>query len=174
MSYYPSFKDRSDVIEYLINESEEDFNPEELAELSNEDLFDELLRREGVIGFTYFILGAVKALDLGPKATTPAASKKVKVLAKTEGPSTWVWVISYNNRKFRITSTFTNGTPLGFNYKCCLSVMAPSGTWSNVTDNREIGLRWENLYYLDPEDPRKAEQAKKAYEAFLKYVKAVY
>lgn len=71
MSYYPSFEDRSDVIEYLINESEEDFNPEELAELSNEDLFDELLRWEGVIGFTYFILGAVKALGLGKEEDQP-------------------------------------------------------------------------------------------------------
>lgn len=103
----------------------------------------------------------------------PTAKSKIKVLHRTEGPSIWEWVISYNDHKFQIYTAHTNGTPLGFNYKCSLSIMTPSGTWSHIADNLELGFEWDNLYWSHDEQ-KKAQVAQDAYERFIKYVKAVY
>lgn len=58
------FTDRSDIIEYLLNEGYDSCSIEELESIDDESLFEELLVWEGIVGFTDEILSAVKALDL--------------------------------------------------------------------------------------------------------------
>jgi hypothetical protein len=49
--------------------------------------------------------------------------------------------------------------------------MLPDGTFSNLVDCSDLGVRWQNQYFIQNIDP---ENNKRAIEAFKDYVKKVY
>lgn len=55
-------KERQNVIDYLVRESEGDWSEEELAAMSNFELMDTYLTWNGIIGFTSDIMETVNAI----------------------------------------------------------------------------------------------------------------
>lgn len=83
----------------------------------------------------------------------------------------YIQVFRYNGKKFRIRIDHENGKPCGFNYKCCVAIMLPDGTFSNLVDNNDLQVTWENQYYLRICEKSNNERAEKA---FKDYVEKVY
>lgn len=83
----------------------------------------------------------------------------------------YMQVFRYNGKKFRIRIEHTNGKPLGFNYKCCVGIMLPDGTFSNLVDNQDLNISWENQYYIQHIEKRNNEKAE---NAFKEYIEKVY
>ena len=98
----------------------------------------------------------------------------MKVLFTNPDPKHYVENFQFNDKKFKINVTHCNGDCLGFNYKCCLSIMIENGTFSYLEDNNTIGTRlYANLYYLN--DVAKIETVNKGVvKAFKDFVKKIY
>ena len=101
------------------------------------------------------------------------AHQDIEVLYQNGDTSSkeYMLVFKYNGMRFRIRIQHKNGTPLGFNYKCCLQVMLPDGTFANLVDCSDLRVRWQNQYFIQNIDQ---ENNKRAIEAFKDYVKKVY
>lgn len=69
---------------------------------------------------------------------------KIKIGKNYNYSSTYYEVLEYNGKKFKIYIEFSNGDCLGFNSKCCLSVMNNSGSWDKIVDNRQLGFTHNN------------------------------
>lgn len=100
-------------------------------------------------------------------------NEKFEVLYQTNDISSknYMLIFKFNERKFRIRIEHSNGAPCGFNYKCCLAIMIPDGTFSNLVDNRDLGINWENQYVLTHIE---AQNNLRAETAFKNYVEKVY
>ena len=85
---------------------------------------------------------------------------------------TSIW--AFNGHKFSIHIEYTNGDPLGFNYKNCSSIMAQDGTWQRIADNREVGTSGENMYFLSAGDKRIDRFIQDSIDAHLDYIQSVY
>lgn len=83
----------------------------------------------------------------------------------------YLQIFKYNGKKFRIKILHENGTPCGFNCKCCLSIMLPDGTFSNLVDNNDLQVKWESQYFLNIIEKTNNERVEKA---FKDYVEKVY
>lgn len=101
--------------------------------------------------------------------------KKVNIGKNSSYKTTYYEIVEHNDKKFLIYVEFSNGDCLGFNRKCCLSVMNTSGSWDGVVDNRELGFNHENDKgtYCNDGILKDALLKMKANE-FKKYIKAVY
>lgn len=80
--------------------------------------------------------------------------------------------VEHNGRKFRISLLISNGDPIGFNHKCCFSVMTQDGDFKDVADNRELGIRFSNDYHAPV--VYKEEQMKRAAKEFESFIKKLY
>ena len=85
-------------------------------------------------------------------------------------------VFEHNGKKFLALVKADNGTPIGFNSDCCLKVMTSDGDWSNVVDNRLIGVRFsrDSVYYGSAGDTPKKALLEEPVLAFKDYVRKVY
>ena len=83
-------------------------------------------------------------------------------------------IFSFNKKKFKIDVVHENGAPCGFNYKCCLSVMRDDGSFEHVVDNKMIGFKYKNYYFLDDNDKNIIDINNNASKAFKDFVKKVY
>lgn len=99
---------------------------------------------------------------------------EMKVLYEVKTLKNFMRIFEYHDHKFKIKIQHRNGTPLGFNYNCCLMIMAPDGTFKDVVDSRMLECGYMNRYVLDEGDYRLKEINDKAIKAFYDYVKAVY
>jgi hypothetical protein len=104
---------------------------------------------------------------------------KLKTLWENPDPRNFTRIVELNSdndgpsRKFRIRICHRNGTPIGFNTNCCLSVMTLDGDWSNILDDIMAGVHWKNDY-LERDNKRLEANNRPAIAAFEKYIKAVY
>lgn len=96
----------------------------------------------------------------------------MKTLFEFKGESKLTRFVEYNGRKFRIHCEISNGDCVGFNSKCCLSVMSSDGDFKNVTDNRSIGIEMKNDYHARPAEKRRLMDA--AAEGFEQFIKKIY
>ena len=80
--------------------------------------------------------------------------------------------VEHNGRKFRIYVELSNGDPLGFNHKCCFSVMTTDGDFKQVEDNRALGIRCPNDYHAAP--TYKEEIMKRVVLEFESFIKKLY
>lgn len=69
-------------------------------------------------------------------------ASKFITLFQNLNPKNRVEIFSFNGKKFRIDLLHRNGTPLGFNSNCCLSIMKDDGTLSHIADNKAVGCRF--------------------------------
>ena len=84
-------------------------------------------------------------------------------------------VVEHNGKKFLIYVEGSNGDCIGFNRKCCLSIMTSEGTWEHVVDNYSLNFpdNQSSIYYSHSATEKKiliAENVKQ----FKDYIKAVY
>ena len=104
-----------------------------------------------------------------------ANAEKLSLIYAVDEPKHYMRIYEWHDRKFKIVSEHTNGDPLGFNYKCALSIMVPDGTWKGLEDNRSLQIKdWHNEYVLNNGDARIAKANKSAHDAFVRYIKTVY
>ena len=96
-----------------------------------------------------------------------------KTLWESKNHKIYTLIFEYNGRKFRIYCEHTNGAPLGFNYKCCLDVMKPDGTFAHVVDNNMVEVNWKNEY-CSVGDSRRKENNEIAIKAFKEFVEKIY
>lgn len=82
----------------------------------------------------------------------------------------YMQVFRFNGKKFRIRIEHSNGSPCGFNYKCCVAIMLPDGTFSNLVDNYDIKASWENQYCIQHIDKKVNERAEKAFKEYIEKV----
>lgn len=80
--------------------------------------------------------------------------------------------VEHNSRKFKIYVEISNGDPLGFNHKCCLSVMSADGDFKEVVDNRQIDAFYRNDYHAP--HIRKLEIMKASINDFKAFIKQLY
>lgn len=80
--------------------------------------------------------------------------------------------VEHNGRKFKIYVAISNGDCVGFNHKCCLSVMAADGDFKEVVDNRQIGVYYSNDYLIP--GPVMIERMKKSVSGFESFIKKLY
>lgn len=107
--------------------------------------------------------------------TKKSDTEKMKTIYKVDDPKHFMRIVGWNGRRFKIVSEHTNGDPCGFNYKCCVSIMTPEGTWVHLEDNRSLQItEWHNQYILDKDDPRVQSANLRAYIAFTEYIRSVY
>ena len=100
--------------------------------------------------------------------------KKVKVEAKSTTICTYYEVVEHNGKKFLIYIEFSNGDIIGFNKKCCLSVMNPNGSWDYIVDNKQLGFVSNNdLYYAHNAQDKTIAMNDIALK-FRDYIKAIY
>lgn len=83
----------------------------------------------------------------------------------------YMQIFKFNGRKFRIQIEHSSGMACGFNHECCLAIMLPDGTFSNLVDNHDLGINWENQYMLVH---IQAQNNSMAETAFKNYVEKVY
>ena len=83
-------------------------------------------------------------------------------------------VVRYGKRIFRILCEHVNGSTIGFNSHCCLSIMDSDGAWKNVADNRQIGFSFVQEYLRNEDDVKVQIQNRNAYNTFVEYIKKVY
>jgi len=101
--------------------------------------------------------------------------KKVSIGKDYNYKTTYYEVVKYNNKKFLIYVEFSNGNCIGFNHKCCLSVMNENGSWDNVVDNNQLGFGSENdLGTYCKDNKVKDNLLKRKADEFKKYIKAIY
>lgn len=101
--------------------------------------------------------------------------KKINIGKNSSYSTTYYEVVEHNDKKFLIYVEFSNGDCLGFNRKCCLSVMNTSGSWDRIVDNRELGFNHENDKGTYSNDGiLKDALLKKEANEFKKYIKAIY
>lgn len=95
--------------------------------------------------------------------------------ARTQENLTHYEVVEHNGKKFLIYVEGSNGDCLGFNRKCCLSIMIENGTWERIVDNEELGFlhRNQDLYYGN-DNIYKNSIVKEIVKHFKDYIKAVY
>ena len=92
----------------------------------------------------------------------------MKTLFEFKGESKLTRFVEYNGRKFRIYCEISNGDCVGYNRKCCLSIMSSDGDFKDVTDNRSIGIEMKNDYHARVgEKMRIMEAAAKGFEQFI-------
>jgi hypothetical protein len=73
------------------------------------------------------------------------------------------------SEKCRIIVETRNGFPIGYNYNCHLQIwMHPTG-WVELTDNRNIGVPYDNCYVSDAD--RKRKMTYDAVEGFKEFLK---
>jgi len=72
------------------------------------------------------------------------------------GPSA-VKIIKVNGKKFKLFYEKSNGSPLGFNYKMCASVMDDNGTWKYAFDSSEMPEYDSDVSYVSSESSRKSD-----------------
>jgi hypothetical protein len=85
-------------------------------------------------------------------------------------------VFEHNGKKFLALVKADNGNVLGFNSDCCLKVMTSDGDWSNVVDNRLIGVRFDkdSVYYGSANPDAKKRLLEEPVKAFKDYVEKIY
>lgn len=101
-----------------------------------------------------------------------------KVLYLVDDPKNYTKIFEWVGKKFQIRFQHTNGAPIGFNYKCALSIMTELGNWSHLVDNRQLNIKWKNCYVYRRDDQREMDYVKSinnvAEYAFLDYIMAIY
>lgn len=100
-----------------------------------------------------------------------------KTLWENDTPKNFTRIFMFNGWKFKVHIEHTNGTPLGFNTNCALSIMIENGTFAKVIDSKECGINYTNCYfYSDTSEDlcRIAELNKKYFESFKNFIKKVY
>ena len=105
---------------------------------------------------------------------TMAEKKSIKVIYKSYKNKHYMRVVRYGKRTFRILCEHVNGSIIGFNSHCCLSIMDSDGVWRNVADNIQIGFSFVSEYILDEDDIQVQIQNRNAYNKFVEYIKKVY
>ena len=107
-----------------------------------------------------------------------AKSIDPKVLYLVDDPKNYTKIIEWAGKKFQIRFQHSNGDPLGFNYKCALSIMTEPGNWSRLVDNRQLNIEWKNCYVYSRDNQREMDYVKSlnktAEQAFMKYIMAIY
>ena len=99
--------------------------------------------------------------------------KKVRAEAKVSD-SVYYEIVEHNGRKFKIYIEFSNGDILGFNSKCCVSVMSADGVFGRVVDNRELGISCMNDLYCSDNLARKNAEFDRIVSEFKDYITTVY
>jgi len=97
---------------------------------------------------------------------------KFNILWESKSSRIYTMIFAYGDRKFRVYCEHTDDIPLGFNYKCCLSIMTSEGTFLNIIDNIQVGFNWERQCYNNKEMEK--ENNDKAVKAFQEFVEKVY
>ena len=101
-----------------------------------------------------------------------------KVLYLIDDPKNYTKIFEWAGKKFQIRFQHSNGDPLGFNYKCCVSIMTEPGNWSHLVDNRQLNIKWENCYVYSRDSKSDMDYVtslnKEAERAFMKYISAIY
>ena len=84
-------------------------------------------------------------------------------------------VVEHNGKKFLIYVEGSNGDCIGFNHKCCLSIMTSEGTWEHVVDNYSLGFtdNQSSIYYSHSV-AEKERLIDDSVNHFKDYIKAVY
>lgn len=84
-------------------------------------------------------------------------------------------VVEHNGKKFLIYVEGSNGDCLGFNKKCCLSIMTSDSDWKRIVDNHELGFSANNdgMYYGHSAAKKKIIVDDNV-EQFKDYIKAIY
>lgn len=72
-------------------------------------------------------------------------SELVRNYDRFQGKTEVIQILAFNGFKFRIRFEASNGSPLGFNYKKCLSVLT-NGKWEYVADYHEIAPDMYSLF----------------------------
>lgn len=85
-------------------------------------------------------------------------------------------VFEHNGKKFLALAKADGSSALGFNSDCCLKVMTSDGDWSNVVDNRLIGVCFykDSVYYGSASLGVKKEILEEPVKAFKEYVQKIY
>ena len=84
----------------------------------------------------------------------------------------YVKFVEHNGRKFKIYVAIYNGDCIGFNSKCCLSVMSADGDFKEVVDNRQIGVYYSNDYCVS--ESLMIERMKRSASEFESFIKKLY
>ena len=102
--------------------------------------------------------------------------KKVTIGEKACYSSTHYEVVEHKGKKFLIFVKADNGSCLGFNSDCCISVMTSDGDWEHVVDNREIGAKFDKdgVYYGSTNEGWKKILLEEPVKAFKEYIQKVY
>lgn len=95
-----------------------------------------------------------------------------KTLQVNGDPKNYTEIFTFNGKTFRMHFEHTNGTPSGFNSKCCLDIMTQDGTFQHIIDNIEMGAPWSNKYTSDFTACDRENYM--VILAFREYVEAVY
>lgn len=112
-------------------------------------------------------------VDVIVKCKQPGFTTLKDVLSSNNDHWHFQRLVSYKKVKFRIRCEFSNGEPLGFNYKKSLAVFVPGeGEFKNIADNVNVGIENNNEYY----DSHAVHQkyAQKLVNAFYEYIMALY
>jgi hypothetical protein len=101
--------------------------------------------------------------------------KEVVPVTSGRDKTTHYEVVEHNGKKFLIYIEGSNGDCLGFNSKCCLSVMTSDGTWKHVVDNRELGFSANNdgMYY-GSDIAKKRNIVNNNVQQFKDYIETIY
>ena len=95
------------------------------------------------------------------------------ILWENSNPKMFTRIFKYGDHIFKIHCEHTNGSYLGFNHKCCASIMIPDGTFSHIVDNIIVGVNVKNLYVSADKNQITSENDK-AIKAFEDYITKVY
>jgi len=97
---------------------------------------------------------------LSAQSTTPIAplSSETEIIQEHEwnGLSA-TKIIKVNGKKFKLFYEKSNGSPLGFNYKMCASVMNESGSWDYVCERKDIIDYQSDVSYVYNKEEREAD-----------------
>ena len=80
-------------------------------------------------------------------------------------------IVKINGKKFKIYAEYTNGSPLGFNYKHSASVMDTNGSWKYVASIAD--LTFKTVWYGENNDVCK-ENAEAFCDEMQKYLEKIY
>ena len=105
-------------------------------------------------------------------------SADITVLFETGDPKRHTKIFQYGKRKFKIYMEHTSGKPLGFNFKCAVSIMKADGTWEHIADNKSLDISWRNYFELSSESISNrrviAAENSRVEEQFIHFIKSVY
>lgn len=96
----------------------------------------------------------------------------MKVLFHSVTPTHMTHITEHNGRKFKLSCDQTNGGGYAI-----LSVMNSDGEFKRIASHRELGIDYENLYFLgntEKNDKRKMGAMEETIPAFDSFIKAVY